>query len=260
MGWLIALFTFLFVTAPSFLYSVSVWIFLPIGLFLRLFIGRSFIIRTWPSVLYKLILPIFLILGVPLIFYLYVWEPLGWIFFAWMIIYFIGRRWSGIHEWESAYIKSTRWADLDEKEKGKEADALVQKYKRKNKGEQINEAMFAPVYPPTSEVTISEKQEYINEIRFKNEHYWSADAVAQRKAERDESYAYSREKDNEGWSEYYATLDSMKINADANEYWSQPGKFAELRRKWETSDSGLSWDAWLKQFDFEGEWYKLPPP
>ena len=99
MGFIVALFVFLFVTVPSIVFSISAWIFLPIGLFLRLF-GRSFFLRTFPSVFYNLILPIFLILGVPLILYFYVWEPLGWIFFAWMIIYFIMRRFSGVHEWQ----------------------------------------------------------------------------------------------------------------------------------------------------------------
>jgi len=42
--------------------------------------------------------PIFLILGVPLILYFYVWEPLGWAFFAWMVIYFLSRMHTGVHK------------------------------------------------------------------------------------------------------------------------------------------------------------------
>jgi hypothetical protein len=120
MGFIVTPFVFLFVTVPSIVYSISVWIFLPIGLLLRLFTGRSFAIRTFPLVLYKLILPIFLILGVPLILYFYVWGPLGWIFSAWMIIYFISRRFSGVHEWQVRYLEGL-----------KELDDLEQEIKRK---------------------------------------------------------------------------------------------------------------------------------
>jgi hypothetical protein len=105
----------------------------------------------------------------------------------------------------------------------------------------------------------SEKERYIDQQQFYNEWYWSDEATQQRQKEREESYDFQQEKDLEGWKEYYAALDAMKLYPDASEYWSQAGKFAELRRKWETSDSGLTWEAWLGQFDFEGEWYALPP-
>jgi len=127
------------------------------------------------------------------------------------------------------------------------------------KGEQINSGQFVTVYPPNSKVTTSEKEQYIEWQRFLNEWYWSDEAIAQRQKEREESYEYYHEKELEGWGEYYAALDDMKLYADANEYWSQPGKFAELRRKWETSGSNLSWGDWLKQYDFEGEWYAQSP-
>jgi len=104
MGWLIALLVLLFTTIPSIVYGICAWIFVPIGLFLRLF-GRSFALRTYPWLLSKLILPIFLIIVVPSILYFYVWEPLCWIFFAWMIIYFIGRRWSGISDLETGMLQ-----------------------------------------------------------------------------------------------------------------------------------------------------------
>lgn len=131
--------------------------------------------------------------------------------------------------------------------------------KLNGKGEKIYSANWQPYFPPESEMAQSEKDRYIDQQQFYNEWYWSDEAIAQRQKEREENYAYNQEKDLEGWKEYYAILDTMKLYPDASEYWSQSGKFAELRRKWETSDSGLSWDAWLQQFDFEGEWYALAP-
>ena len=103
-GWLIALLVLLFTTIPSIVYGICAWIFVPMGLCLRLF-GRSFALRTYPWLLFKLILPIFLIVVVPSILCFYVWEPLCWIFFAWMIIYFIGRRWSGISDLETGMLQ-----------------------------------------------------------------------------------------------------------------------------------------------------------
>ncbi|MBT9151534.1 MAG: hypothetical protein DDT40_01730 [candidate division WS2 bacterium] len=122
MRWLVVLFVFLFITVPSIVFSVSAWIWVILFLPIRLLTGKSFAIRTFTPVLYKLILPTTLIFGIPLILYFYVWEPLGWIFFAWMIIYFIIRRFSGVHEWETRYIQGL-----------KGLDALEQKSKRKNK-------------------------------------------------------------------------------------------------------------------------------
>jgi hypothetical protein len=122
MGCLTALFVFPFITVPSIVYSVSAWIWVILFLPIRLVTGRSFAIRIFAPVLYRLILPTFLIVGVPLILYLYVWKPLGWIFFAWMIIYFISRRFTGVHEFETLSIKG--W---------KEFDAFEQKMKEKPK-------------------------------------------------------------------------------------------------------------------------------
>jgi hypothetical protein len=132
-------------------------------------------------------------------------------------------------------------------------------WKFNERGETINKASWDIDYPPQSEMQQSEQERYIDQQRFYNEWYWSDEATAQRQKEREESYEYYQEKDLEGWKEYYAILDTMKLYPDASEYWSQAGKFAELRRKWETSGAGMTWDVWLQQFDFEGEWYALPP-
>jgi hypothetical protein len=133
-------------------------------------------------------------------------------------------------------------------------------WKFNERGEQINKGVWDIDYPPQSKMSQSELERYVDQQRFYNQWYWRQEAIEQRRKEREESWEYSHEKDLEGWKEYYAMLDSMKLYPDANDYWSLPGKFSELRRKWETTGGSMSWDAWLKQFDFEGEWYKLPPP
>ena len=122
MGCLAAPFTFIFITVPSIIYSVSAWIWVILFLPIRLFTGRSFAIRIFAPILYKFILPMFLIIGVPLILYFYAWKPAGWIFFAWMIIYFISRRFTGAHEKEVQLTQA--W---------KEFDAFEQKMKKEDK-------------------------------------------------------------------------------------------------------------------------------
>jgi hypothetical protein len=127
------------------------------------------------------------------------------------------------------------------------------------KGELVYSASWLPSFPPDSGLKQSEKQQYIEQQQFYNDYYWSDEAVEQRQKEREEWDEYQRAKDLEGWKEYYSTLDAMRLYPDANEYWNNPSKFAELRRMWETSGAGLSWEAWLQQFDFEGEWYAKAP-
>lgn len=134
-----------------------------------------------------------------------------------------------------------------------------QNVKQNYKGELLYSASWAAAYAPESGLTEDYKQQYIEQQRFYNEYYWSDEAIAQREKEREEWDEYQRAKDLEGWKEYYSILDTMRLYPDANEYWSDPSKFAELRRMWETSDSGLTWEAWLQQFDFEGEWYAKAP-
>lgn len=127
------------------------------------------------------------------------------------------------------------------------------------KDEAIYRANWDWEYAPDTGMKQSEKDRYIEQQRFYNEWYWSEEAVAQRAKEREESWEYYHEKDLEGWGDYYNMLDGMKLYPDAYEYWSQPGKFQELRRKWETTGGGVDWNTWLQQFDFEGEWYRLSP-
>jgi len=122
MGCLAALFAFPFITVPSIFYGISGYILLPVGFFLSLFVGRPSAFRA--SLIASKLIPIFLILGIPLILYFYTWAPLGWIFFAWMIIYFISRRFTGAHEKEVQLRQG--W---------KEAEAIEQKMKERLKAE-----------------------------------------------------------------------------------------------------------------------------
>lgn len=75
---------------------------------LILFTGKPSGIQV--SLLALKLTPIFLIVILPIIFYFYVWEPLSWIFFAWMLIYFLSRLYTGVHKKELATIEA--WKGL----------------------------------------------------------------------------------------------------------------------------------------------------
>jgi len=104
MGCLVALFTFPFITVPSIIYAIThaalFMVLLPIGYLQALLTGKPDWLRhTYlADVIAVKLNPIFLIIGIPLILYSYVWELLAWIFFVWMIIYFILRRYSGVSQ------------------------------------------------------------------------------------------------------------------------------------------------------------------
>jgi len=122
MGCFAVLFVFPFITIPSIFYALSGYILLPIGFLLCLFTGKPSAIRA--SLIASKLIPVFLVLGIPLILYFYTWAPLGWIFFAWMMIYFISRRFTGAHTKEVQLRQG--W---------KEAEAIEQKMKEKLKAE-----------------------------------------------------------------------------------------------------------------------------
>lgn len=109
MGCLIAIVAFPFVTIPSIIYGISAYILLPVGFLFSIFTGKVSGIRA--GVIADKLSPIFLILGVPLILYFYVWEPLGWIFFAWMVIYFLSRIYSGVHKRDARIHEGWREAE-----------------------------------------------------------------------------------------------------------------------------------------------------
>ncbi len=93
-----------FVTLPSIIYGICPYILLPVSFFLMLFKGKPSGIQV--SLLALKLTPIFLIVALPIIFYFYVGEPLGWIFFAWMLIYFLSRLYSGVHKKELAMTEA----------------------------------------------------------------------------------------------------------------------------------------------------------
>lgn len=95
---LILVLKIIFELLPSILYGITPYFFMPIGYMSGYFMKR-------PSPSKRLIITLkfttaFLIVIMPVILYLYVWKPLGFIFFAWIVIYFIIRFYSGAHEKE----------------------------------------------------------------------------------------------------------------------------------------------------------------
>lgn len=113
---------FTFVWIPSMILNISHFILLPIGWLLSVFTGRPSGLRAHFITL-KLS-PIFLILVIPAIFYSYVWVPLAWIFFTWMVIYYISRRWTGAVQRDRQMEELLREMDATERrikdfEKGK---------------------------------------------------------------------------------------------------------------------------------------------
>ena len=107
---------FLLVTIPSMIYGISTWLLLPVGFLLRLFIGRP--TGTKAGLITLKLSTIFLLVIVPAMLYLYVWEPLGWIFFVWMASYLLSRIYSGVHEKEKMVIEAWKHlAALEEKYK-----------------------------------------------------------------------------------------------------------------------------------------------
>ena len=109
MSFLLLLLLFPFITIPSLIYGISGYILLPVGLLLRLLTGKPSGIRA--SIIAIKLNPIFLLFGVPLIFYFYVWKPLAWIFFAWMTIYFVSRRFTGASQKKTQIMQG--WEEAD---------------------------------------------------------------------------------------------------------------------------------------------------
>jgi len=113
---LILLMAFFLVTVPSLIYGISGWLLIPVGWLVRLFIGRPAFSYKAGVIVLKLS-TISLLLVVPAILYLYVWEPLGIIFFCWMGFYLLIRIYSGVHERERTAFEAL-----------KQLDALERKY------------------------------------------------------------------------------------------------------------------------------------
>lgn len=113
----ILLIGFLLVTVPSILYGLSAWILIPVGILARHFMPRP--TRTKAMLITLKFTTIFLLFIMPVILYLYVWSPLGWIFFSWMALYFLSRFYSGAHKKE-----------LMIREGARDLEAFEERYKR----------------------------------------------------------------------------------------------------------------------------------
>ncbi len=100
--------------------------------------------------------------------------------------------------------------------------------------------------------------EYWTEWQKDYNHYWDPRQVAQRNSQREDSWQWSRNKELEGWAEYYGVLDKLKLAPFANEFFDSPTQFNDLRRRWETT-SGKSWEQFLKDYDFISHWYQQRP-
>lgn len=107
----------------------------------------------------------------------------------------------------------------------------------------------------TKEEELEERQKQAN---LDYEFYWRPEQVAQRNKQREESWEWSHNKELEGYKEFYEILDELKMSPEMDSYFRD--KFNELRRMWETSNSGLDWETWLRQHDFSKDFGKLRPP
>ena len=111
---LVRLVLFFLVTVPSLIYGVSAWLLVPVAWLIRLSIGRPIFSYTAGIIALKLD-TIFVLLVVPTVLSLFIWKPLGVVFFVWMASYLLIRIYSGVHEKERVAIES--WKHLDALEK-----------------------------------------------------------------------------------------------------------------------------------------------
>ena len=99
---------FVFVTIPSLIYSVTNWVF-TVSLLPLFLIHQLLMVKTRPfrgmaqriavsSVILQIVSPLFLIIVVPIILGVAGRFLIAWIFGAWMMLYFIIRRWSGVSQ------------------------------------------------------------------------------------------------------------------------------------------------------------------
>jgi hypothetical protein len=98
------------VTLPSLVYGIVPYFLAPVAWLIRLLLHRTvFSYKT--GVLSLRLSTIVLLVIVPSILYLYVSQPLGWAFFAWMGLYLLIRIYSGVHGKEREAIHA--WKHLD---------------------------------------------------------------------------------------------------------------------------------------------------
>ena len=106
----------LFTTLPSIVYSVTYGILFFVSCLITLYKARNVAITIADK-----FNPVLLIVGLPIIFYVYVLHALAFAFSAWMILYFILRRWSGVSKLtEMQSEASKRLGILERQVKNKE--------------------------------------------------------------------------------------------------------------------------------------------
>ena len=119
-------------------------------------------------------------------------------------------------------------------------------------------AKDVPVQPPKKSDAQTEADYWTN-WQTDVDHYWDSREVTDRNARREESWEWSNNKSLEGWAEYYATLDSLKMAPFMNEWASSTAMFNELRQKWQTIGGGQSWTDFLNGYDFFSKWFEQRP-
>lgn len=97
------------ISIPSHIYGISRFLLIPVALLFQLFIQKTNIVRI--GIITSKIRTIFVLFIMPVILYLYVWEPAGWIFFVWMTTYLLIRLYSGAHGQELAWRQ--KWEKID---------------------------------------------------------------------------------------------------------------------------------------------------
>jgi|GEM_PF-3908704 len=123
MGCFQAIILFPFITLPSLLYGIvhGILVFL-VSLPIRPFTGGDRAAFLSDAICIKFLTPVSLLIVLPIVFYLYVWTPLAWVFFGWMLLYFVLRKYSGV---------SKQHAQIDQS--FKEADKLISELKNKTR-------------------------------------------------------------------------------------------------------------------------------
>ena len=119
--------------------------------------------------------------------------------------------------------------------------------KGKEERAETREEYFSP-----EEIAHRQKQ-YDESQQREMEAYWSSEQVANREKKREEDRKSSSEYGLRGWDTYFDFLDDSQLSPDANEYWDNPARLAELRSRWEAAGKKESWLTFLKNYDLKGE-------
>jgi len=102
------------------------------------------------------------------------------------------------------------------------------------------------------------EQQFLEGQRRYMRWYWAAEATGDRQRRREEEWRAARVEELEGWSGYYSHIQSAKLPPQADEWFSSPTRFNELRRKFETEvgvgAGETQWESWLGKVNLREEW------